>query len=127
MDSAEIMKLAKQNKIPGMDLTDPKYADVNGWIEFQNDLEENPQFKEMFDKLSSIRQENFFDKLKLQMAGDVASDMGGKATFRGNSWFQRFIGADPSTAENAGKAMKTAMQRSRSNISEKFMIFNYKF
>ena len=105
MTSSEIMKMAKENKIPGIDLNDPKYAGPNGWQEFQWDLRENKDFKEMFSKLNHTSQRHFFNKLGMNMAGEVASDMGGKATFHGNSWFQRFIGADPSAAENAAKAM----------------------
>ena len=109
MSENELMKMAKQNKIPGMDLTDPKYAGPNGWNRFQSDLRNNPDFRAMLKKYPSFRSNQFFRRLGTKMAGSVASDMGGQARFYGNSWFQRFIGADPSAAENAAKAMARAM------------------
>ncbi len=109
MSPKEIMKMAKENKLPGIDLSDPKYADVNGWTEFKSDLMDNEQFIEMLRKYSPRGQRRFLEKVGLEMAGEVAEGMGGEATFHGNSWFQRFIGADPSAAENAAKEIARAM------------------
>lgn len=42
------------------------------------------------------------------MANNVAQNTG-VTSFSGNSWWHRFIGADPSKAEAAGKMLAQAM------------------
>ena len=105
----EMMKMIKDNKVPGIDMSDPRYAGVHGWQNFQSDLRHNPEFLKIVKKsYGSGGSDRFFRGLRLAMQGDVAQNTGVR-TFYGNSWWQRFIGADPTEAEEAAKSVARAM------------------
>ena len=92
MRENEIVKLAKENKIPGMDLNDPKYSGPNGWYKFQTDLQNNSQFKALLKKYPTFLRNKFMPKLRLAFMSDVAKDLGrSSARMSGNSWFQEFL------------------------------------
>ena len=81
---------------------------VNGWNNFQSDLNRNPDFVKAIGGRGSIGGRNFFRILKHGLMDDVHRSSG-VSTFHGNSFFQRFIGADPTEAEEAAKSVARAM------------------
>lgn len=110
LESKELMKMMKENKVPGIDLSSKRYAGINGWRNFKADLYRNPKFTKLFSN-DGEDMNDFFEEFELRLQGNVAQSMGGSASFAGNSWWQRFIGADPSAAENTAKRIAKSMRK----------------